>query len=75
MLRFDFFFFVAVIVLATSSVATGGDYQFNAENKYFDKNRTNATALIKQFYAEGQILLIGRPITGTCNTICILLTY
>jgi hypothetical protein len=47
------------LALTLSLLGFGGDYQFKAEDKYFGKNRTNATALIKKFYAEGQILLLG----------------
>lgn len=47
------------LVLAMSLFGFGGDYQFKAENKFFDKNRTNASALIKRFYVESQILLLG----------------
>ena len=46
-------------LIACSCSAAAADYQFTAENKYFDEHRTNATALIREFYSDGQILLLG----------------
>jgi hypothetical protein len=53
------------LIACSRSAAAVADYQFGAENKYFDEPRTIATALIREFYSEGRILLLGAAET-TC---------
>jgi hypothetical protein len=49
----------ALLIALLSVNARATEYQFDAENAYFDQHRTTARSHIQKFYDEAQILLLG----------------